>query len=210
MGCFVIAYPQIPAQGMTMIEEELWQNVRNRSPKEVAVCAMAEYDGENRTFGIRVMNDQFRIDVDKKVIFSPDPVRKSHFLPLFLLHHLTYAKDIPLSNMPVSPNQLTGGTFFFRASHELPLPKIAAKFDNNLEKFLEKGKKLGGELVDYGDAAVKVHLLPRVPLIFVLWKKDEEFESQVHLILDKSIEEQMSLEGVLLALLYAIGKWVED
>ena len=37
-----------------------------------------------------------------------------------------------------------------------------------------------------------------------------EFESQVHLILDKSIEEQMSLEGVLLALLYAIGKMVED
>lgn len=195
---------------MTMIEEELWQNVRDRSPEEVAVCAMAEYDGENRTFAIRVMNDPFRIDVDKKVISSPDPVRKSHFLPLFLLHHLVCAKDIPLSNTLVSPHQLTGGTFFFRASHELPLPKIAAKYDNDVEKFLEKGKKLGGEKVDYGDAAVKVHLLPRVPLIFVLWKKDEEFESQVHLILDKSIEEQMSLEGVLLALLYAIGKWVED
>jgi hypothetical protein len=195
---------------MTMIEEELWQSVQERSPQEVAVCAMGEYDGEKRTFGIRVMNDLFIVDVGKKVISSPDPVRKSHFLPLFLLHHLACAKDIPLSHMLVTPNQLTGGTFFFRASHELPLPKIAQKFDNNLEKFLEKGKKLGGVKVDYGDAAVKVHLLPRVPLIFVLWKKDEEFESHVHLILDKSIEEQMSLEGVMLALLYAIGKWVED
>jgi hypothetical protein len=195
---------------MTMIEEELWQSVQERSPQEVAVCAMGEYDGEKRTFGIRVMNDLFIVDVGKKVISSPDPVRKSHFLPLFLLHHLACAKDIPLSHMLVTPNQLTGGTFFFRASHELPLPKIAQKFDNNLEKFLEKGKNLGGVKVDYGDAAVKVHLLPRVPLIFVLWKKDEEFESHVHLILDKSIEEQMSLEGVMLALLYAIGKWVED
>jgi len=195
---------------MAMIEEELWQNLLERSPEEVAVCAIAEYDGDNRTFAIRVMNDRWVVDLDRKAITSPDPVRKSHFLPLFLLHHLASARDIPLSNVLVTPHQLTGGTFFFRASHELPLPKIAKKFDNHIREFLEKGKKLGGEPVDYGDAAVKVHLLPRVPLIFVLWKKDEEFESQVHLMLDKSIEEQMSLEGILLALLYAIGKWVEE
>lgn len=193
-----------------MDEEELWQGVQKRSPEEIAVCAMAEYDAGNRTFSIRVLNDRFVVDIDKKMISSPDPVRRSHFLPLFLLHHLASARDLPLSNALVTPDQLTGGTFFFRASHELPLPKIAEKFDNNVEKFLEKGKRLGGEQATYGDAAVKVHLLPRVPLIFVLWKRDEEFESQVHLILDKSIEEQMSLEGILLALFYAIGRWVED
>ncbi|MEI7673115.1 MAG: hypothetical protein WCK00_13470, partial [Deltaproteobacteria bacterium] len=66
-----------------MIEEELWQNLLDRSPQEVAICAMAEYDDENRTFGIRVMNDRFLLDIDKKVISSPDPVQKSHFLPLF-------------------------------------------------------------------------------------------------------------------------------
>ena len=102
-----------------------------------------------------------------------------------------------------------GRHFFFRASHELPLPKIAEKFDNNLEKFLEKGKKLGGEKVDYGDAAIKLDLLPRVPLIFVLWKKDEEFESQVHLFWTRARGADEP-GGVLLALLYAIGKWVED
>ena len=193
-----------------MIEEELWRNVQAMPPQEVAVCAMAEYDRENRTFGIRVFNERFTVDVEKKLISSPDQVLKSHLLPLFLLHHLTCAKDIPLSNILVSPHQLTGGTFFFRASHELPLPKIAEKFENNLEKFLERGKTLGGEKVDYGDAAVKLQLLPRIPLIFVLWKKDEEFESRVNLILDKSVEEQMNLDGVLLALLYAIGKMLED
>jgi Domain of unknown function (DUF3786) len=193
-----------------MIEEELWRNVQAMPPQEVAVCAMAEYDRENRTFGIRVYNEKFIVDVEKRLISSPDQVRKSHLLPLFLLHHLTCAKNIPLSNILVSPHQLTGGTFFFRGSHELPLPKIAEKFENNLEKFLERGKTLGGEKVDYGDAAVKLQLLPRIPLIFVLWKKDEEFESRVNLILDKSVEEQMNLDGVLLALLYAIGKMLED
>lgn len=193
-----------------MVEEELWQGVQDRSPEEIAACAMAEYDAANGTFAIRVLNDRFTVDMGKKAISSPDVARRSHLLTLFLLHHLANAKDLPLSNMLVTPNQLTGGNFYFRASHELPLPKIAEKFGSNVEKFLEKGKRLGGEPVAYGDAAVKVQLLPRAPLIFVLWKKDEEFESQVHLMLDKSIEEQMSLEGLMLALLYAIGKWVED
>jgi hypothetical protein len=73
------------------------------------------------------------------------------------------------------------------------------------EKFLEKGKNLGGEKVDYGDATAKLHFLLRVPLIFVLWKKEEEFESQIHLILDKNIKEQMNMEGMLLAL-FSTGK----
>jgi hypothetical protein len=193
-----------------MIEEELWKSVREIPPYEIAVRAGAEYDEDHRTFGISVYNEKFIVDVDKKMISGPDQVRKSHLLPLFLLHYLACAKDIPLSNILVSPHQLTGGPFFFRASHELPLPKIAEKFENNIEKFLERGKRLGGEKVDYGDAAVKLHLLPRIPLIFVFWKKDQEFESRVNLILDKGIEEQMTLEGVLLALLYAIGKMVED
>ena len=64
--------------------------------------------------------------------------------------------------------------------------------------------------MDFGDASVKLRLFPRIPVIFALWKRDEEFESEARIILDSSIEQQLSLYGVFLAILYSIGKMLSD
>ncbi|MFH1288117.1 MAG: DUF3786 domain-containing protein [bacterium] len=159
---------------------------------------------------INVFNEKFIVDLEKKTVSCPDCKKISSLLPPFLLHYLTCAKDIPLYNTLTAPHQLKGGAFFFRGTHELPLAKIAKKFETDPEKFLERGKKLGGEEVKFGDAAVKLYLVPKLPVIFILWKKDEEFESRVNLILDKSVEEQVNLDVLFLGLLYAIGKMLED
>lgn len=193
-----------------MIEEELWQELENVPPQEVAVRAIAEYDENNGTFAINVFNKRYVVDVKKRLIAEPENTKKSGLLDEILLHYLSHAQDVPLSNNLISPNQLTDGSFFFRASHELPLPKIANKFGSDLDKFIEKGLQLGGERADFGDAAVRLRLFPRVPFIFALWKKDEEFDSEVRVILDSSVEQHMSLYGVFLALLYSIGKMLAD
>lgn len=192
-----------------MFEQELWKKLTGISPQEITVNSRAEYDPDKKQVCIDVFNEKFIIDLEKQTIASSSQEKISPLLPLFLLHYLACAKDIPLCNTMASPHQLKGGIFFFRGAHELPLDKIAVKFGNDIEKFLEKGKKLGGEKVKFGDAAVKLYLLPRIPVIFIIWKKDEEFESQVTLVLDKSVEEQMNLDILFLGLLYAIGKILE-
>lgn len=192
-----------------MFEQELWKKLIDISPQEITVNSRAEYDPEKKQICVNVFNEKFIVDLEKQIIANPAREKISPLLPLFLLHYLACAKDIPLNNTPASPHQLKGGIFFFRGAHELPLNKVAEKFGNNPEKFLERGEKLGGEKVKFGDAAVKLNLLPRVPVTFIIWKKDEEFESQVNLILDKSVEEQMNLDILFLGLLYAIEKMLE-
>ena len=193
-----------------MIEEELWQDLEKVPPHEVAVRAIAEYNDDNKTFTINIFNKSYTVDTNKKVIVSPENTKRSGLLNEIILHHLVHASDVPLSNVLVAPNQLTDGGFFFRGSHELPLAKITEKFGDDRDKFLEKGLQLGGEKTDFGDAAVKLAFFPRVPVIFALWKKDEEFDSEARIILDSSIEKQMSLYGVFLSMLYAIDKMVGD
>ncbi len=193
-----------------MIEEELWQDLENMPPNEVAVRAIAEYDEDNKTFAINVFNRRYVVDIKKRVVVNPENTKRSGLLNEIILHHLAHASDVPLSNIFVSPNQLTDGGFFFRGSHELPFAKITEKFGDDLDKFIEKGLQLGGEKTDFGDAAVKLQFFPRVPVIFALWKKDEEFDSEARVILDNSIEKQMSLYGVFLSLLYVIDKMAAD
>ncbi len=193
-----------------MIEEELWWELENVPPREVAVRALAEYDDAAGTFAINVFNNRYVVDVKKRLIIEPQNTRKSGLLDEILLHYLSHANDIPLSNNLVSPSQLTDGSFFFRGSHELPLPKLAEKFGSAPDKFIEKGLLMGGERADFGDAAVKMRLFPRVPVIFALWKKDDEFDSEARVILDSSIEQQMTLYGVFLVLLFSIGQMLSD
>lgn len=193
-----------------MIEDKLWQELENASPHEVALRAIAEYDEEAKTFAINVLNKRYIVDIKNRQVIHPEDTKRSGLLNEILLHHLVNASDVPLSNILVSPNQLTDGGFFFRGSHELPLAKITEKFDDDLDKFTARGLHLAGEKADFGDAAVRLQLFPRVPVIFALWKKDAEFDSEARVILDNSIEKQMSLYGVFLAMLYTIGKMAED
>jgi hypothetical protein len=193
-----------------MIVEELWVELDAVPPRDVAVRALAEYDEQNGTFALDVLGKRYLVDVGKRVIAGPEGTKKSGMLDEIILHHMSHAHDVPLSGNLVSPNQLTDGSFFFRGGHELPLPKIAEKYGSAPDKFMEKGLLLGGEKADFGDAAFKLKLFPRVPIIFALWVKDEEFESEARIILDSSIEQQMDLYGVFLGLLYCIGRILAD
>jgi hypothetical protein len=193
-----------------MIVEELWVELENVPPQDVVVRAIAEYDEGNGRFAIDVLTMRYIVDVRKRVINEPENTRKSGLLDEIILHHMSHAHDVPLSGNLVAPNQLTDGSFFFRGSHDLPLLKIAGKYGSDPDKFMEKGLLLGGEKADFGDVGIKLKLFPRVPIIFALWKKDEEFDSEVRVILDSSIEQQMDLYGVFLALLYCIGRILAD
>lgn len=193
-----------------MIVEELWQELEALSPHDVAVNAIADYDEEKGTFAVNVFNRRYVVDVKNRTIVVPENTRRSGMLDEVILHYLSHASDVPLADNLVSPNQLTDGSFFFRGGHELPLPKLAEKYGADLDKFVEKGRQLGGETIEFGDAAVKLKLFPRVPVIFALWKKDEEFDSEARVILDSSIEQQMSLYGVFLSLLFCIGQMLSD
>ncbi len=193
-----------------MAEDELWQELENISPHDVAVRAIAEYDEDGKRFTIKVLNKKYVVDIKQRVIVNPEDTKRSGLLNEILLHHLAHASDVPLTNTLVSPNQLTDGSFFFRGSHELPMAKITEKYGENLDQFLKRGFQLGGVKHDFADAAVRLQFLPRVPIIFAIWKKDEEFDSEARIILDKSIEKQMSLYGVFLSLLYMIERMAED
>jgi hypothetical protein len=195
---------------MDTMVDELWQDLEKASPHEVAIRAIAEYDEEEKRFTVDVFNKKYIVDLKNRQVIHPEDVKRSGMLNEVLLHYLVNASDVPLSNTLVSPNQLTDGAFFFRGSHELPLAKITEKFDDDLKQFVARGLQLGGQKTDFGDAAVRLQLFPRIPVIFALWHKDDEFDSEARVILDSSVEKQMSLYGVFLAMLYAIGKMSED
>jgi hypothetical protein len=78
----------------------------------------------------------------------------------------------------------------------LPLDRIEERFARDKAAFIEQGLKFGSEIISYGDAAVRLYPLPRVPVTIILWLQDEEYPARATLFFDSTVDFQLSLSDM--------------
>jgi len=81
----------------------------------------------------------------------------------------------------------------FRRRAHLPL---AGMFGRQPALLLEAGALLGGEPVALGDAAVKLIVLPRIPVTAVVHAADEELPAEAKLLFAASITSHLCAEDI--------------
>ncbi len=116
------------------------------------------------------------------------------YVGLTYLWYLIKAEDIPLSGNLIRPDNLKGGHLFTKGTHVLPLKGLAEKYNDDIEGFFQRGEALNGEKVRYGDAAIKLFPLPRVPVTIIVWRGDDEFPPRADLLLDSTCELQVPVD----------------
>jgi hypothetical protein len=113
---------------------------------------------------------------------------------LTYLWYLINAENIPLSGNLIRPDNLKGGHLFTKGTHVLPLSSLAEKYNDDIKGFFQKGEALNAERVEYGDAAIKLFPVPRVPVIIILWRGDDEFPPRADLLFDSTCELQVPVD----------------
>lgn len=185
---------------MSTGEDKAWNILKDLDPAEVCRNAMVVFDASSGLYLMKSFGMDICIDPLKQQIHSDAPggdlllERLGYFSRLSILWYITSVRDIPLSENLVQPVNLRGGQIFFRGTHVLPVDKLATKYGNDKESFLKRGKTLGGEQINYGDAAVKLFPFPRIPVVIILWTEDEEFPPRVDLLFDSSCEFHLALD----------------
>jgi hypothetical protein len=180
--------------------EKAWEILK--SLDTVAVCknASVRFDEKTYCYILRSFCADFSINTDERIIRSLTPSgevlinKYGYFFIYSCLWYLINAKDISLTGRLIKPEDLKGGDLFFRGSHILPLDRMAEKFQDDKQVFLKRGREICGETLLYGDASIKLSPLPRIPVILILWVKDEEFPARADLLLDSSCEVQLPLD----------------
>ncbi len=117
-------------------------------------------------------------------------------LQVILLTYLLNAQKMPLANRLVAGNSLKGGKTFFQGSHRFPLEPLVERYGMDPPGFLDKGLSLGAAQEGYGDAGLRFSALPRVPVVMVLWKGDEEFPARLSCLFDASIDKHLPLDAI--------------
>lgn len=173
-------------------EERAWDLLTQLRPDEVCKSAAVSYEAVSRAYSLRSFGMDFIVSPSTRKITCPSAGstvllgKLGYFFRLSVLWYLVNAKDIACSGRPVKLESLPGGDIFSKGSHILPLEPLAQRYARDKAAFLEKARLFDGEPESGGDAAVRLHPLPRVPVLLTLWLEDDEFPARADVLFDST------------------------
>ncbi|HIE13199.1 MAG TPA: DUF3786 domain-containing protein [Desulfotomaculum sp.] len=126
------------------------------------------------------------------------PVRQGEEMPvpveILLLHYLTRASGVLPGGEKVSFKELPDGFIYNEPFTNRVLRPLVAAFGEQPQLLYQAGAAAGGKPVPFGDAAVEIRALPRVPLTFIIWAGDEEFGPSGGVLFDATAPAYLSTE----------------
>lgn len=182
------------------IHPSIWERLSQADPKDVCRRTEAHFDTATASYVISFLQERYRVTPrDKQVEMLPGSALStgpSIELQVILLTYLLNAQAMPLANRLVAGNSLKGGKTFFQGAHRFPVEPLVERYGMDPTGFLDKGLSLGAAQEGYGDAGLRFSALPRVPVVMVLWKGDEEFPARLSCLFDASIDKHLPLDAI--------------
>lgn len=173
-------------------EEQAWQVLSQSHPPEVCHKAKADFNELSGHYILPLFNSKIFISPGSRKIWGDSWKadlllnKLPHYSRLSALWYLIEANNIPISGNLINPREVNGGLIFAQGSHMLPLDKIIENYKDNVREFVQRGAIFGGEQLNYGDASVRLFPFPRVPVIILIWKDDEEFPARADILFDST------------------------
>ncbi len=203
--------PATLRENKTSMHEQLWEKLAALDPIETSRRSRCRFDTDSSTFIVPLMGVDFVVDGGQRLI-APADDRETEvgFLEqLCIVAYLINASDIPIAGKLVSGDKLDAGQFFFRGPHGLPTPKLEEAFGDEPSLLHEAAACLKAEPCEYGDASVSIRILPNVPVVFVIWGRDDEFEARASILFDETASRQLPLDALLAGVQLVVKKLIE-
>lgn len=197
-----------------MAHEGLWERLDGLDVAETARRADCQYHlDDSPRYVLTLLNTRYVVNLSDRSIFAvgaDSTDQPAGFLEqLCLLAYLINAKDLPLADKLVGENALPGGQFFFRGVHGLPTRQLEEAFGDCPQALLDASARLGAKHCEFGDASIRLDMLPRVPLTMVVWGRCEEFEPRASILFDKTTGQQLPLDALLAGVSLAVKALTE-
>jgi hypothetical protein len=159
--------------------------------------SLCEGTGTQKTVTLKYLGSLIRVALPEARVM---PGEDQEDIPLrdkiLILHYLIQAKGTPFSNNLISYKELKEGQVYFPSFYKRAIRPLVEHFGQSPAQLLEAARPLGGTRADYGSFAVQLPAFPRVPLIIVLWKGDEEFPADGNFLFDSTIPDYLSTEDI--------------
>ncbi len=191
-----------------MANEGLWQQLVTLDGPETAQRAGCKYVAELAGYFITLLNTEYEVGLCDKRVSSRQPgLAAAGFIrELCILAYLINARDLPLAGKLVKAQDLPSGQFFFRGLHSLPTDKLEKAFGRRPETLFGIAEQFGAEKCEFGDASIRLNVLPRVPITIIIWRQCEQFGARASILFDQTAAAHMPLDALWGAVNLAVEK----
>ncbi len=177
-----------------------WQDLRARQAAGLLAHPGLEPAATGPGYTLAFLDARYRIDpqaerVERMAPAGPPP---SQELQILLIRYLTAELAGGLSGDFISEKELPGGATFFRGPHALPVGPVVERFGTDLDGFAARCRALGASPADCGDRGFRLEPLPRLVLIYGLWRADDEFPAAASVLLDRALARWFELDMIFL------------
>ncbi len=116
-------------------------------------------------------------------------------LRLLVLVYLLNVTDASLTREKISVRDLKDAQFF-QGPHTLKTAPLLDTYGRDRAGFIHAAECIGGTAIDMADAAFRFLPFPRIPLYYLLWEGDDEFEAELNILFDRSIEQHFNADAI--------------
>ena len=101
-----------------------------------------------------------------------------------ILYYFSSSKTSSPPGKWISFSELADGQFYNAAFQGYTAKKILQYFEADYERFENRCLELCGEKTSFGDGAFRFQILPRIAILAVYWKGDDEFPPSYKLLFE--------------------------
>ena len=180
------------------VPSQYWEDLEQRELDGLCANALVKKHSPNGIL-LPFFKKDILLDIQKRCL-----CRQKHdqweriddsLLELISLVYLLNVSTEPLSHELVSVKDLKTG-HFFKGPHELKIRPLLDRYGHDMDGFKRSAEHLGGELLDMADASYKFLAFPKVPLYYLFWQGDQEFQSNISILFDRSIEDHLAADAI--------------
>ncbi|MCX7822167.1 MAG: DUF3786 domain-containing protein [Syntrophobacterales bacterium] len=193
------------------VDPKLWEELADKPIDDVCARAKVFFDKDRGAYEIPFLSTGILCYPEKRIIefIRSLPYDRVDFeLALVVLHYLIHAASLDPTGRWVGEKDIPGGNVFFYGPHQLPTRPLEELFQIDIEYFDKAARILGGIKEERGDRAYVFHLFPRVPVLLIFWKGDEEFEPKVNFRFDETIIRHFPMLDQIFALSYVVYRHI--
>lgn len=188
-----------PDNSRVEVPSQYWDQLQQRDIK--SLCNLTLFDPyADRQLRFHFLQEDILVDVKNRCLKRPkDQSWEKTNDPLLELVTLLYLINVdgvyPVGKDIVGEKDLKEG-HFFKGPHALKVEPLVVRYGHDMNGFKQAAEYLEGQPVDMADAAYKLLPFPRIPLYYLLWEGDPEFESRVSVLFDRSIENVLQADAI--------------
>jgi len=146
------------------------------------------------------LNEDIVVDLGERCLKRMENDRWSQtddpLLELVTVLYLTNVNRLyPIDKDIVGVKDLKEG-HFFQGPHALRTEPLIRRYGTDLNGFSQAAEHLEGQARDMADSAYRLLPFPRIPMYYLLWQGDEEFNPRVSVLLDRTVENVLAADAI--------------